>query len=76
MPKVVGRSIEMQKVGFFSLGDLSTGIKMRLGLGENSLNTFGNMSHYASQFLMRNEESRNFMTRNSSQGKQTRKTRN
>ena len=25
---------------------------------------------YASQFLMRNEESRNFMTRNSSQGKQ------
>ena len=45
MPKVVDRSIEMQKVGFFSLGDLFTGIKMRLGLGENSLNNFGNMSH-------------------------------
>ena len=31
---------------------------------------------YASQFLMRNKESRNFMTMNSSQGKKTRKTRN
>ena len=31
---------------------------------------------YASHFLMRNEESRNLMTRNSSQGKKTRKTRN
>ena len=31
---------------------------------------------YAWHFLMRNEESRNLMTRNSSQGKQTRKTRN
>ena len=32
--------------------------------------------NYMSSFLVRNKESRNLMTRNSSQGKQTRKTRN
>ena len=30
---------------FFSLGDLFIGIRMGLGPGENSLNTFGNMTH-------------------------------
>ena len=35
----------MKQVGFFSLGGLLIGIRMGLGRGENSLNTFGNMSH-------------------------------
>ena len=55
----------------FCIKVLTILIKKNLSENENHIS-----NNYAWHFLVRNEESRNLMTRNSSQGKQTRKTRN